>query len=75
VRAFLLTGHFYLRPVLQGRGIGSAVLKSQLASGTGGRPFRLNVLRGSRARALYERHGFVVEREDAIDVFMVRAAS
>lgn len=67
--------HFYLRPELQGRGVGSAVLKSQLATGTGGRPFRLNVLQGSRAQALYERHGFVVEREDAIDVFMVRNAS
>jgi hypothetical protein len=29
-------------------------------------------LQGSRARALYERNGFVVEREDAVDVFMVR---
>jgi GNAT superfamily N-acetyltransferase len=67
--------HFYLRPELQGRGIGSAVLKSQLAAGTGDRPFRLNVLQGSRAQALYERHGFVVEREDAVDVFMVRDAS
>ena len=67
--------HFYLRPGLQGRGVGSAVLKSQLASGTGSRPFRLNVLQGSRAPALYERHGFVVEREDAVDVFMVRHVS
>jgi hypothetical protein len=54
---------------------GSAVLTSQLASGAGGRPFRLNVLQGSRAQALYERHGFVVEREDAVDVFMVRPVS
>jgi len=67
--------HFYLRPELQGQGVGSAVLKWRLASGAGGRPFRLNVLQGSRARALYERHGFVAEREDAIDVFMVRHAS
>jgi GNAT superfamily N-acetyltransferase len=67
--------HFYLTPQLQGRGVGSAVLKSLLASGTEDRPFRLNVLQGSRARALYERHGFVVEREDAIDVFMIRHAS
>ena len=67
--------HFYLRPGLQGRGIGSAVLMSRLAPGTGGRPFRLNVLQGSRARALYERRGFVVEREDAVDVFMVRHVS
>jgi GNAT superfamily N-acetyltransferase len=64
--------HFYLSPRLQGRGTGAAVLKSRLADGTGGRPFRLNVLRGSRARALYERHGFVVERADAIDIFMVK---
>jgi hypothetical protein len=32
----------------------------------------LDVLQGSAARRLYERHGFVVESEDAIDVFMVR---
>lgn len=67
--------HFYLSPALQGRGIGSAVLKSRLADGAEGRPFRLNVLRGSRAQALYERHGFVVEHADAIDVFMVRPAA
>ena len=66
--------HFYLNPEFQGRGVGSAVLGSQLASGQGGRPFRLNVLRGSRARALYERHGFVVERADAVDVYMIRHA-
>ncbi|GGK25000.1 hypothetical protein GCM10011583_66300 [Streptomyces camponoticapitis] len=32
----------------------------------------LNVLQGSAARRLYERHGFVVEAQDPIDVFMVR---
>jgi hypothetical protein len=32
----------------------------------------LNVLRGSRARRLYERHGFGVETEDPVDVLMVR---
>ena len=64
--------HFYLRADCQGRGIGSRVLGRQLGAGRGDRPFRLNVLQGSRARALYERHGFVVERQDAVDVFMVR---
>jgi len=64
--------HFYLRADCQGKGIGSFVLRRQLAAGQAGRPFRLNVLRGSRAQALYERHGFVVESQDAIDVFMVR---
>ena len=64
--------HFYLRAECQGKGIGSLVLRSELDASHGDRPFRLNVLRGSRAQALYERHGFVVESEDAVDVFMVR---
>ena len=64
--------HFYLSPELQGRGVGSAVLRSFLTSTAAGVPFRLNVLQGSRARALYERNGFIVESEDPVDVFMVR---
>jgi GNAT superfamily N-acetyltransferase len=64
--------HFYLRADCQGRGIGSLVLQQQLDAGQADRPFRLNVLRGSRAQALYERHGFVVQSQDAVDVFMVR---
>lgn len=64
--------HFYLEAGCQGRGIGSGVLRRQLDASPGDRPFRLNVLQGSRARALYQRHGFVVEKEDAVDVFMVR---
>jgi GNAT superfamily N-acetyltransferase len=64
--------HFYLRADCQGNGIGSLVLRSELDASLGDRPFRLNVLQGSRAQALYERHGFVVESEDAVDVFMVR---
>jgi GNAT superfamily N-acetyltransferase len=66
--------HFYLRSDYQGRGIGSLVLRRELDAAEGDRPFRLNVLQGSRAQALYERHGFVVERQDAVDVFMVRPA-
>ncbi|MEV8532666.1 GNAT family N-acetyltransferase [Streptomyces sp. NPDC051211] len=65
--------HFYLAPGLQGRGLGSAVLRSVLnRADADGVPVRLNVLRGSAARRLYERHGFTVEVQDAIDVFMVR---
>jgi ribosomal protein S18 acetylase RimI-like enzyme len=64
--------HFYLSAGCQGRGIGSLVLRRELDAGQGDRPFRLNVLHGSRAQALYERHGFVVESQDAVDVFMVR---
>ncbi|PVC99974.1 GNAT family N-acetyltransferase [Streptomyces sp. CS147] len=65
--------HFYLSPALQGRGIGSAVLRGVLDRADAERlPVRLDVLRGSLARRLYERHGFTLEREDAVDVFLVR---
>ncbi|MGW3247913.1 N-acetyltransferase family protein [Streptomyces sp. NPDC001070] len=65
--------HFYLAPQLQGRGIGSAVLRGLLQRcDRDGTPVRLNVLQGSPARRLYERHGFAVETEDPVDVFMVR---
>lgn len=66
--------HFYLSPALQGRGLGSAVLGALLARADArGVTVRLNVLQGSAARRLYERHGFVLEDEDPVDVFMVRA--
>ena len=65
--------HFYLAPHLQGRGIGSDVLRELLARcDRSGVLVRLNVLQGSAARRLYERHGFTVETEDPVDVFMVR---
>lgn len=66
--------HFYLAPEHQGRGIGTAVLAGLLArTDAEGTPVRLNVLQGSAARGLYERHGFTLEREDPVDVYMVRA--
>ncbi|MFF5976819.1 GNAT family N-acetyltransferase [Streptomyces sp. NPDC012769] len=65
--------HFYLAPATQGRGLGTAVLRTLLArADTAGLPVRLTVLQGSPARRLYEREGFRVESEDAIDVAMVR---
>ncbi|WP_316775888.1 GNAT family N-acetyltransferase [Streptomyces sasae] len=65
--------HFYLAPDLQGAGIGSGVLRELLARcDRDGLRVRLNVLQGSAARRLYERHGFTVEAEDPVDVFMVR---
>ncbi|MBC3992358.1 GNAT family N-acetyltransferase [Streptomyces sp. AC563] len=65
--------HFYLAPERQGGGIGSAVLAELLARCDRDRTLvRLNVLRGSPACRLYERHGFTVESEDPVDVFMVR---
>ncbi|MFH8494664.1 GNAT family N-acetyltransferase [Streptomyces coeruleorubidus] len=65
--------HFYLSPELQGRGLGSAVLRAVLTrTDADGELVRLNVLQGSPARRLYERHGFTVESQDPVDVFMVR---
>ncbi|MFJ8667604.1 GNAT family N-acetyltransferase [Streptomyces sp. NPDC093600] len=65
--------HFYLAPHCQGRGLGSAVLRTVLErTDAQGMTVGLNVLQGSAARRLYERHGFVVEAQDPIDVFMTR---
>ncbi|WP_432071877.1 GNAT family N-acetyltransferase [Streptomyces wuyuanensis] len=65
--------HFYLHPLLQGRGIGAAVLRGLLEGcDRDGVRVRLNVLQGSAARRLYERHGFTLEAEGPVDVFMVR---
>lgn len=65
--------HFFLAPHLQGSGIGSDVLRELLEwCDRDGVPVRLNVLQGSAARRLYERHGFTTESEDAVDVWMVR---
>lgn len=65
--------HFYLSPRHQGRGLGTAVLGTVLSTADAERAtVKLNVLQGSPARKLYERHGFVVEDEDPVDVFMVR---
>ena len=66
--------HFYLAPHVQGCGVGAAVLRGLLERcDREGTVVRLNVLRGSAARRLYERHGFTVESQDPVDVFMVRA--
>lgn len=67
--------HFYLDPAHHGRGIGRWALAQILRTDTAGRPFRLNVLQGSRARRLYERHGFALVSEDPIDVYLMKPAS
>ena len=65
--------HFYLAPHRQGGGIGAAVLRELLQQcDRDGTRLRLNVLQGSPARRLYERHGFTFEAEDPVDVFLVR---
>ncbi|MEV7598612.1 GNAT family N-acetyltransferase [Kitasatospora sp. NPDC089797] len=66
---------FYLAPHLQGRGLGTAVLRHLLADAdAAGEAVHLVVLRGSAARRLYERHGFTVAAEDPIDVTLHRPA-
>ncbi|WP_424217173.1 GNAT family N-acetyltransferase (plasmid) [Streptomyces sp. BI20] len=65
--------HFYLAPERQGTGIGSAVLRELLARcDREGVEVRLQVLTGSPARRLYDRHGFTVESEDPVDTWMRR---
>lgn len=64
--------HFYLPAALHGHGVGGAVLAHVLRVHRDARPFRLNVLRGSRAIALYRRAGFVVDAEDGVDLFLTR---
>jgi GNAT superfamily N-acetyltransferase len=65
--------HFYIEPRLHGQGIGSAVLGRQLERCDREHiVVRVNVLHGSQARRLYERHGFTVVTETPIDIFMLR---
>lgn len=59
--------HFYIDTAHQGRGVGGRILAMVLDDPA---LYRLNVLQGSPARSLYARHGFVVESQDEVDVFM-----
>lgn len=68
--------HFYLDPRWQGKGIGSAVLGRLLERCDREHlVVRVNVLHGSPARRLYERHGFTVVTETPVDIFMLRTPS
>ncbi|GAA1132640.1 GNAT family N-acetyltransferase [Microbacterium natoriense] len=63
--------HFYLSPHHQGQGIGGQVLRRIVArAGDRAGDLRLDVLRGSAAQRLYERHGFVLYSEDGVDLFL-----
>jgi GNAT superfamily N-acetyltransferase len=66
--------HFYLALDVQDRGVGSTVLRAVLDEPHHG-VTRLNVLVGSPARRLYERHGFVLDTDDGVDVFMTLRAA
>lgn len=72
----VLAGALLPGPDLQGKGIGTAVLSRLLEwCNLEDAVVRLNVLQGSSARRLYERHGFTAETEDEVDVFMARHSS
>ncbi|WP_328292606.1 GNAT family N-acetyltransferase [Kineococcus sp. NBC_00420] len=65
--------HFYLARTLQGTGRGGALLADTTrAADTNGTTLLLDVLVGSGARRLYERHGFVEDHVDGVDVIMRR---
>jgi GNAT superfamily N-acetyltransferase len=65
--------HFYLARELQGAGLGSAVLADVTAAADAtATTLLLDVLVGSAARRLYERHGFVEDHADGVDVIMRR---
>ncbi len=61
----------YVLPELQGRGFGRALLAraTEAAAGLGAREIWLQVnKRNERARAMYERAGYVIERADVFDI-------
>ncbi|MFR9723137.1 N-acetyltransferase family protein [Streptomyces sp. MS19] len=65
--------NFSLAPRHQGRGIGTAVLRGVPArADADGVRVVLYVLRGSAARRLHERHGFVPEAEEPVGDVMAR---
>ena len=67
--------HFYLHAAVQGRGLGTRVLRAVTAAAdASGTTLRLDVLQRSDARRLYERHGFTLDHEDAVDAYLVRPA-
>lgn len=71
----LLLEHLYILPDRQGRGIGSAVMRSILAEADAeGLPVRVGALRGSEANAFYRRHGFEPAGESEWDLYYRRPA-
>ena len=65
--------HFYLHHELQGHGLGTSVLKAITeAADAAATTLHLNVLQQSDARRLYERHGFTLDHEDPVDVYLQR---
>jgi len=66
--------HFYLDPAIQGRGLGGQIIRHVMDAHRDARPFRLAIDRGSAARRLYERVGFVHLYDDGNGVDQIFGA-
>ncbi|MCC7502923.1 MAG: GNAT family N-acetyltransferase [Flavobacteriales bacterium] len=60
----------YALPQLQGAGVGSELLQAvaTAAGKAGNTALELNVNKQNRAKSFYLRHGFVVERDEVLDI-------
>jgi GNAT superfamily N-acetyltransferase len=68
--------HLYLRPHVQGRGVGAGVLAWVIEQArTRGAALRVTALAQSEANRFYARHGFVREAEDELEVHYRRSAT
>jgi len=66
--------HLYIRPAVQGSGLGSQVMRKILLEADRlGLPVRLGALRDSDSNRFYRRHGFVQTGESEWDIDYLRA--
>lgn len=72
----LLLDHFYIRPIAQGKNIGSAVLAHIFTQAdSSGRSIRVGALRDSDSNRFYVRHGFQLTEHDEFDNYYIRHSS
>jgi GNAT superfamily N-acetyltransferase len=65
--------HLYVLPTHQARGVGSKVMLQLISVAEAHqKPIRLGALRESPANKFYQRHGFLVEKEEQWDIYYVR---
>ena len=72
----LFLDHLYVLPSHQSQGIGSAILKSLFVEADARHcEVTVGALRGSRSNEFYQRHGFVLVKQEAFDNYYVRRPS
>ena len=70
-----LLDHLYILPEAQGLGLGAAVLQDVLArADAAGVAVRVGALAQSASNHFYQRHGFVLVEQTALDNYYVRQA-